>query len=62
MQLTTIEYDAIMKAIDDAKNAIAEDTFIPDYDVDDSQGYTNDSLLEALKSVEDKIISSNTPF
>lgn len=60
MQLTTIEYDAIMIAIDHARDAIACNTFIPDY-VENENGYTNESLAAALERVERYIMISNTP-
>lgn len=58
MELSTIEYNAVMMAIDSAKNAIADDTFIDHY-ADNPDGYTNKILLAALNSIEDKIISLN---
>ena len=60
MQLSTIEYDAIMQAINNAKGAIADDEFIDPYG-ENPNGYTNESLLEALNHVESKIISDNIP-
>lgn len=60
MNLTVIEYNVIMQAIDNAKNAIAEDTFIDPY-AEQTEGYTNETVLEALESVENKIMSANIP-
>lgn len=61
MQLTTIEYDVLMQAIENAKCAIADEEFIDPY-AENIEGYTNESLLEALERVENRIISDNTPF
>lgn len=60
MQLTVIEYDAIIQAINNAKCAIAEDNFVDPYG-ENPNGYTNETLLAALESVEQKIIRDNTP-
>lgn len=61
MQLTVIEYDAVMQAINNAKAAIADDEFIDPYG-ENPDGYTNETLLAALESVENKIISENIPL
>lgn len=61
MQLTVIEYDVLMQAIENAKCEIADDEFIDPY-AENIEGYTNESLLEALESVEKKIIGDNVPF
>jgi hypothetical protein len=50
-----------MIAIDNAKNAIQDDNFLPPYD-ENLNNYTNESILKALKRVENKIISDNIPF
>lgn len=60
MNLSSIEYNAIMQAINNAKAAIADDEFIDPYG-ENPDGYTNETLLEALNSVENKIISANIP-
>ena len=61
MQLTTIEYNAIMEAINNAKAAIADGEFIDPYgEIPD--GYSNETLLEALEQVERKIMSYNVPY
>lgn len=59
-QLTEIEYNVLMKAIDNAKNAIADDAFIDPYN--NEEGYTNESLLKALESAEDKIQKNSDYF
>ena len=60
MNLTSIEYNAIMQAINNAKSCIADDEFIDPYgEVPD--GYTNETLLAALDSAENKIMIANTP-
>lgn len=61
MNLTTIEYDVIMEAINNAKSAIHDDEFIDPY-AENPDYYTNETLLAALDSVERKIISDNIPF
>jgi hypothetical protein len=61
MQLTSIEYNAIMMAINNARNEIADDNFIDGYH-NTELGHTNDLMLQALDSVETKIISHNVPF
>lgn len=60
MQLTVIQYDAIMHAINNAKDQIATDTFIDPY-AENPDGYTNETLLKALEQVEDMIITANIP-
>jgi hypothetical protein len=61
MNLTTIEYNVIMEAINNAKSAIHDDEFIDPY-ADNPDGYTNELLLAALDSVERKIINDNLPY
>lgn len=61
MNLSSIEYNAIMMAINDAKAAIADNDFLDPY-AENPNGYTNESLLEALNSVENKIMVANVPF
>lgn len=61
MNLSVIEYNVLMQAINNAKCAIADDEFIDPY-AENPDGYTNDSLLQALESAENKIISDNIPF
>jgi len=58
MQLTSIEYNAIMMAIQLGYNAIEENCFLDPFD-DNPDGYTNESLAQALSSVESKIINAN---
>jgi hypothetical protein len=60
MQLTVIEYDVIMQAINNAYAAIADDEFIDPY-AENTDGYTNETLLAALERVENRIITANTP-
>ena len=63
MNLSVIEYNAIMMAIDNAKSSIKEDTFLDPYNTDkDASKYNNTNMLEALNSVEDKLIASSIPF
>lgn len=50
-----------MQAINNAKIAIHDDEFIDPY-AENPDGYTNETLLEALNQVEDKIISDYNPF
>lgn len=60
MQLTSIQYDAIMKAIELANDYISNDNFIDYYNNED--GYTNETLAKALDEVEVMIIEANIPF
>ncbi len=53
LRLTDLEYGVVMQAIENAKNTIAEDEFIDPYN--NEEGYTNEILLKALESAEDKI-------
>ena len=53
LRLTDLEYNVVMEAIGCAKNLIAEDEFIDPYN--NEEGYTNEVLLKALESAEDKI-------
>jgi hypothetical protein len=62
MQLSSIEYNVIMQAIDNAKNAIHADEFINYYDLENPDHWTNDNLLAALQRVENKIMSDNVPY
>lgn len=61
LKLTEIQYNVIMQAINNAKNEIAEDTFIDPYG-EIPEGYNNDSLSKALHEVEEKLINTNTPI
>lgn len=49
-----------MMAINNAYAEIDDDTFIDPY-AENIEGYTNDTLREALKRIEDRIISANIP-
>ena len=49
-----------MQAINNAKAAIADDEFI-DYYGEYPEDYTNETLLAALDSVENKLISECIP-
>lgn len=60
MQLTSIQYNAIMMAINNAKAEIAADTFIDPYD--NHNEYTNEQMRQALEEVEGKILATNIPF
>lgn len=61
MNLTSIEYDVIMEAINQARSSIADDEFIDPY-AEQNPEYTNKTLYEALQRVENKIMLANTPF
>jgi len=60
-QLTSIEYNVIMEAINNAKASLADGDFIDPY-AENPDGYTEESLLAALNSVEAKLIEANIPF
>lgn len=57
MKLTNkdIEYGVIMQAIDNAKNEIAEGTFIDPYS--NEEGVTDEQALAALVRVEQKLMA-----
>lgn len=58
MQLTTIQYDAIMAAINNYKSDLLTDDIATVYE---NQDYTADNLNQAITEVEDKIIKANIP-
>ena len=60
MQLTTIQYNAIMQAINNAKGELLADTFIDPYG-EAIEGWTNENVLAALEQIEDMIIDHNIP-
>jgi hypothetical protein len=60
MNLSVIQYDAIMECINHGKALIADDDFIDPYG-EIPEGYTNETLLKALIEVENLIIAANTP-
>ena len=60
LYLSVIQYDAIMECINHGKALIADDDFIDPYgEIPD--GYNNETLLQALNEVEQKIITDNIP-
>ena len=59
MILTTLEYNVLMQAINNARDELLDDTFIDPYN--NEEGYTNEVLMQALDSAEQKIISDNVP-
>ena len=61
LYLSELEYGVIMQAIDNARNAIADDEFIDPY-AENVEKYNNEDCLKALESAEQKIMSSNVPF
>jgi len=61
MNLNTEEYTVLMQAINNARAEIADDTFIDPYG-ENPEGYTNESLTEALKSAEGKIMANESRF
>ena len=60
MNLSIIQYDVIMMAINEAQNAIIDDTLLDPY-AENPNGYTNETLAIALNEVKDKIINANIP-
>ena len=54
MKLTTSEYGVLMMAINNARIAVEEGTFIDPYDNDEVM--TNEQVDEMLKSVEGKLL------
>jgi hypothetical protein len=61
MQLTSIQYNAIMMAINNAKEMANNGEFLDPY-TENPDGYTNQSLLGALNQVENMIIANNLPY
>lgn len=61
-KLSTIQYDAIMQAIDTYKDILQahEDGYM--FDDTGETNYTNTGLLQALEEVEEIIMVSNIPF
>lgn len=60
MTLTTIEYNVIMQAINNAYDEIDDDTFIDPY-AEGADEYDNETLREALESVENKLMAVYLP-
>lgn len=61
MQLTPIQYNAIMIAINNAKELANNGELLDPY-AENPNGYTNQSVSKALNQVEDMIISAVNPF
>lgn len=59
MNLTTIQYDAIMQAIDNYKLQLEDGALI---DYTGKTTYTGEQLRKAIEEVERLIIKSNNPF
>ena len=57
MQLTVIQYDAIMQAIEWYKSEIDDNMAI----IQENPQYTADNLVEAIDQVRVSIINSNIP-
>jgi len=57
MHLTTIQYDAIMQAIDNYKYMISHEGI-----ADCEEGYTSETIGKALEQVENMIISDYLPY
>ena len=57
-KLTNLEYGNLMQAINNAKNEIAEGTFIDPYN--NEEGITDDQAMESLISAEKKLITQFT--
>jgi len=55
MQLTELEYNVLMQAINNAKASIADGEFIDPYS-EHANDYTEEQLSEALETAENKII------
>jgi N-acetylglucosamine kinase-like BadF-type ATPase len=61
MQLTSIQYNAIMIAINNAKEIAKSNDLLDPY-AEEVDGYSNELLETALNEVEDMIINANIPF
>lgn len=60
MQLTHIQYDAILQCIEHGRALLKDGDFIDPY-AENPEGYTEETLTQALNEVE-KIITSSTPI
>ena len=60
MNLSVIQYDVIMEAINQAKQTIRDENFIDLYC--NEENYNHVQLMEALLQVENKLIHANTPL
>ena len=58
MQLTEIEYNVVMQALNNAKDEIHDDEFIDPYS-ENADMYTNEELLQAIESFEQKLFNIN---
>lgn len=61
MKLTHIQYDAIMGCIAHGRALIADDDFIDPY-AENPDGYTNESLEQAINEVEKLLMDEFTAF
>jgi hypothetical protein len=59
MELTELQYNVIMQAINNSYHEISEGNFIDPYS-DEANMYTDEQLTEALKGVEIKLITLYT--
>lgn len=59
--LTDIEYSALMQAIKNAQVEIIYDTFIDPY-AEQTDGYNNETVMEALKTAEEKLMQHYLPY
>jgi hypothetical protein len=58
MQITQIEYDVVMQALNNAKAEIHDDEFIDPYS-EFADLYTNEQLAAAIDSFEEKLFIIN---
>ena len=61
MKLSVIEYDAIMQAINNYKAELSTRGLGLEW-AGNEEGYTEESIKEALERVEEFIMVSNLPF
>lgn len=59
MKLSSIQYDVIMQAINNAKAELADGTFIDPYSDNE---YSEKQIEQALNDVENIIIDTNIPW
>jgi len=58
MKLSTIQYDVMMQAINNAKAEVIDQTFIDPYS-EYTNPYSNEEIKKALSDIEIKLIREN---
>lgn len=58
MHITEIEYNVVMQALNNARASIADNEFI-DYYSENADMYTNEEMLVAIETLEQKLFNIN---